>query len=160
MTELLVFTFKEGLLSRVAHDLKIVAERVKIARDGESLTVTAPVRGLKVRCAMKGGREDHRALSTSQRGEIESIISEKILDAARHPEIRFTGKIQGASVSGTLTIRGASQPLTLPLRSRGGEVTGEVSIDQRRFGITPYRAMMGAIKLKPDLKITWRTSEV
>jgi hypothetical protein len=160
MTELLVFTFKDGLLSRVAHDLKIEAERVTVARDGASLTVTAPACGLKVRCAMKKGREDHRALSASQRGEIESLIYEKILDVERHPEIHFTGKIQGASVSGVLTIRGASQALTLPWNSSGGAITGEITIDQRRFGISPYRAMMGAIKLKPTLKIVWRTPVV
>ena len=160
MTELLVFTFKAGLLSRVAHDLKIEAERVTVARDGASLTVTAPACGLKVRCAMKKGREDHRALSASQRGEIESLIYEKILDVERHPEIHFTGKIQGASVSGVLTIRGATQALTLPWTSSGGAFTGEITIDQRRFGISPYRAMMGAIKLKPTLKIVWRTPVV
>ena len=160
MTELLVFTFKDGLLSRVAHDLKIEAEQVTVARDGASLTVTALARSLKVRCAMRRGREDHRALSASQRGEIESLIYETILDAERHPEIRFSGTIQGASVSGVLTIRGTSQALVLPWNPSRGAITGEITIDQRRFGISPYRAMMGAIKLKPTLKIVWRTPVV
>jgi hypothetical protein len=51
---------------------------------------------------------------------------------------------------------GVSQSVVLPWLDGHGEVL----LDQRRFGISPYRAMMGALKLKPQLKIVWwvRTS--
>lgn len=158
MTELTVLTFKEGLLSRVAHDLKLVTEQVEVHRSGEAVTVSIAADSFRVRCAMKRGREDHRALSASQREEIEVIIAETILDAARHPTVRFSGEIRDEVLSGTLTVRGVSQPVSLPWRITGGEAIGEITLDQRRFGITPYRAMMGALKLKPELRVSWRTS--
>ncbi len=156
MSGLVVLTFKEGLLSRVAHDLKLTAERVAVSRSGDALTVTVAADSLRVRCAMRDGAEDHRALSAGNRREIEAIITERILDAARFPAVVYTGRIRDGSVEGTLTVRGVSQPLVLPWRVSGAEVTGEITLDQRRFGIQPYRAMMGAIKLRPELKVSWR----
>ena len=156
MTELLVFTFKEGLLSRVAHDLKIVVEKVEVVRNGGSLTVTIAANSLRVRCAMRGGREDHNALSASNRREIEGIIAEKILESTRHPTVCYTGEIRGNAVIGTLTMRGIKQPVVLPWKASGASIIGEVTLDQRRFGIQPYRAMMGTLKLKPELKVAWR----
>jgi len=152
MTELLVFTFKEGLLSRVAHDLKLAAMQVRILLDADRVEVWVAADSLRVRCAMKNGREDHRALSASNRREIETIICEQILHAHRHPTIHYSGVIRGDSVVGMLTLCGVSQSVVLPWRSGHGEIT----LDQRLFGITPYRAMMGALKLKPELKVAWR----
>ena len=152
MTELLVFTFKEGLLSRVAHDLKLAVEEVRLSLEADRIEVWMAADSLRVRCAMKNGREDHRALSASNRREIETIISEQILHTRRHPTIHYSGVIQEDSVVGTLTLCGVSQSVVLPWRAGHGEIT----LDQRRFGIMPYRAMMGALKLKPELKVAWR----
>jgi polyisoprenoid-binding protein YceI len=156
MTELLVYTFKQGLLSRVAHDLKLVAEQVEVSQEGGRVEVWVAADSLRVRCAMKNGREDHRALSEDNRLEIENLISQKILRVEHHPHIRYSGVVRGEQAVGTLTMCGVSQPLVLPWLDGHGEVL----LDQRRFGISPYRAMMGALKLKPQLKIVWwvRTS--
>ncbi len=48
-----VFTFKQGLLSRVAHDLKIAVDDVEL---DEQLNATIDPRSLRVVCAMKKGR--------------------------------------------------------------------------------------------------------
>ena len=152
MNELLVFTFKDGLLSRVAHDLKLSFGEVEVTQEGEQLEVWVEANSLRVCCAMRNGQEDHRALSAANREEIETIIAEQILQVHRHPGIRYSGTIRGAQAVGILTMCGVSLSLVLPWR----DGCGEIMLDQRRLGIAPYRAMMGTLKLKPELKVTWR----
>ena len=156
MTELTVFTFKEGLLSRVAHDLKIAVDRAEVVREADQLTVRVDATSLRVCCAMKKGAEDHRALSKGNRAEIERIIRADVLHTRQHSTIEYRGTIEGSRVVGTLTLCGVSQPVSLPWRAHDGVITGEITLDQRRFNIQPYRAMMGALKLKPDFKVTWK----
>lgn len=152
VTELLVFTFKEGLLSKVAHDLKLVVEQVRVSQESEQLEVWVAADSLRVRCAMKNGREDYQALSVKNRREIETIICEKILRVRHYPMIHYSGVIRGERAVGTLTMCGVSRSVVLPWRDGVGELT----LDQRHFGITPYRAVMGALRLKPVLKVAWR----
>lgn len=156
MTELVVFTFKDGLLSRVAHDLKLTVQDPEVVRAGARLSVTVAVTSLRVSCAMKRGREDHRALSAKDRAEIERTIAAEVLHSDRHPLIRYEGEIVGQQIVGHLTLRGVTRSLTLPWQQQGSAMVGEVRIDQRDFGITPYRAMMGTLKLKPALTVAWR----
>lgn len=64
-----IFTFKEGLLSAVAHDLKLRVGRFEVQVESEPWSVSArfEVASLEVVCAMKEGREDASILRAAIR---------------------------------------------------------------------------------------------
>jgi len=151
-----LFTFKAGLLARAAHDLKLRAGSVQLERspDGRLEAVSIPVASIQVVCAMRGKQEDHRALSAANRAEIEDNLRTRVLDAARHPVIRFdVAAIDPHHIRGTLTLRGRSRPLDARLVRRNDHQTATLRIDQRDFGITPFRAAMGALRIQPEVEV-------
>lgn len=152
--EVLVFTFKEGLLSAVAHDLKLRVGRFTIEEDGGRLTGTFDVASLQVVCAVKQGADDPAALSSANRAEIEKTIVHEVLDARRHPQVRYeASQVSAQRVEGQLTLRGVTRPLPGVRRDEGGRRVAEFELDQRDFGIKPYSAMLGALKLKPEVQV-------
>jgi polyisoprenoid-binding protein YceI len=96
----------------------------------------------------------------------EALKSASVLDARRHPRIRFvarkiTGSLAGAQVFGDLTVKGVTRPVTLSAqlyRQRGtdaGErdhlailLTG--SLDRTAFGAAGYPELVGS---QIDLRI-------
>lgn len=159
-----VFTYKEGLLSPVAHDLKLRVGRwsMEIDRGQGGLTVAAAfdASSLTVEGVMKDGRVQAGVLSTRDTDKIAHNIRDEVLSARRHPSIGFRGTAtpdgsQGR-VTGDVTICGKTRPVTC----RTKKVTGseavwviEVTIHQPDFGIKPYSAMLGALKIKPDVVV-------
>ena len=156
--QLFVYTYKEGLLSAVAHDLKIRAERftLELTDGGTQVRLKAYPASLRVLCAMKGGQEDPGTLSNRDKSKIEQTLRKEVLKTHRHQEIRFEGKLLGGArprVEGTLTLAGKSRPITAPLRAIGERLEVAVEIHQPDFGIKPYSAMMGTLKVQPRVKV-------
>ena len=69
----------------------------------------------------------------------------------------FRGKAEpvGGSyrISGELTLHGKTRPLTVAGQARDGRQVFEVSLHQPDFGIKPYSAMLGTLKVKADVKV-------
>jgi polyisoprenoid-binding protein YceI len=163
--ECLVYTFKEGLLSPVAHDLQLRVERFTVdveARDG-GFTVDArfDARSLRVVTAMAHGQPREGALGEADRRKIEHTIVDEVLDAARHPEVHFRStKIAragaGYRVDGELTLAARTRAISALTRPSTGAVPGqtaEVVLHQPDFGIRPYSAMLGTLKIRPDVRV-------
>jgi len=152
--ELQILTFKEGLLSRVAHDLMLRVDTLTVTGDPESGAVEASIdpRSLRVICAMKRGREDHKALKDKDKAEIEKNLREDVLEVGRFGEITFSGTTSSDALEGTLTLHGVSRAVRAPLRVEGAWRVAEIELDQRQFDIRPYQAMMGALKVKPAVR--------
>src|SRR5512134_2460152 len=89
-----VFTFKRGLLSKVAHDLRLDLERFEVQTDGERVKGRFFVDSLRVEGAIKNGELDADALSEVDRREIVGNIRDSILHTERHPEAVFEGRAQ------------------------------------------------------------------
>ncbi|WP_341257804.1 MULTISPECIES: YceI family protein [Gordonia] len=86
----------------------------------------------------------------------------KALKADKHDEIVFDAPDivadgEGYRLAGTLTILGASKPHTVTVVPTGDgadrRVTGETTVRQTDFGVKPYSAMMGALKVADDVTI-------
>jgi hypothetical protein len=152
-----IFTFKDGLLARLAHDLRLRVDRWEVEVEGEAVTARCWTSSLWPEGAMSGGRLDAGALSDGDREKIRGNLTEKILSADRYPEITFTGAApEGArTIRGELTLVGRSQPVEIPLRREGGQLTGELTLAPSRWGIEPYKAMGGAIKLQDKVRVTF-----
>jgi hypothetical protein len=158
--ECLVFTFKEGLASALAHDLKLRVTDFAIEVDEERHAVEARFapRSLRVVCAMAGGRESPGALAANDHEKIEENIVRDVLEADRYPEIRFSSaqvarETGGYRVVGSLALHGRAREVSLVVREEAGRLVTEVELHQPDFGIRPYSALFGALKVRPDVKL-------
>src|SRR5687767_7692587 len=88
-----VFTFKQGLLSAVAHDLRLHCERFEVTLDASRIHARFDPTSLRVEGAMRKGRLEEGALSADQKLEIFETVQREILQTARHPEIVFEGEL-------------------------------------------------------------------
>lgn len=158
--EVLIFTYKDGLLSKVAHDLKIEVTRFSVEVDAAgSIRAELDPTSLVVVSAMHDGVETPKALSDADKQKIAVQIREDVLETDRHRAITFssTSVTQrpdgGLSLAGELTLHGATRPLAVETRLEGSRQVAEVALHQPDFGIAPYKAMMGTLKLKPGVRV-------
>lgn len=158
--EVRIFTFKEGLLSAVAHDLEIAVERFSLTWDDARTKVSATfdTKSLRVLHPVVHGRPSPGALSARDLAKIESNIGSDVLHPSRHPEARFesssiTPDGDGFAIRGALTLEGRTNDVTASVRREGARYVTELVLDQPRWGITPYSAMMGTLKIKPEIRV-------
>jgi polyisoprenoid-binding protein YceI len=159
--EALVFTFKDGLLSKVAHDLKVSVTRFSVDFDPSSSKIDAEFdpSSLRVITAVHDGAEDPKALSDSDKEKIAAQIQKDVLETDRHSTVRFTSTQValrpdgGYSIKGDLTLHGTTRPVSTETRLEGGRQVAEVELNQPDYGVVPYKAMMGTLKVKPVVRV-------
>jgi hypothetical protein len=156
----LVFTRKEGLLSLVAHDLKIAVTGFAIEVDPAARTVAGrfDADSLRVVCAMNGDEETAGTLSPSQKAEIEGNIVRDVLHTRQYPEIRYTSRhvhdvVDGFDVDGDLSLHGKNRSLPVTVRRTDSGYVARAVIHQPDFGIRPYSALLGTLKVQADVEI-------
>ena len=158
--EIHVFTFKEGLLSAVAHDLRLTLQRFELVNEAESLELYADAASLQVDGVVRAGSLDYATLDRSARSEIERTIRERVLRVDRHPRATFVAKLSpasdGLSVDGSLSLSGVTKPLSFTVKHDDGGYTGRVELHPSEWGIAPYRALLGAIKLQDRVVVSFR----
>ena len=71
---------------------------------------------------------------------------------------RVTAPISGTTtfgydVTGELSLHGQRRTLTLQARQKGDRLVAEVTLHQPDFGIKPYTAMLGTLRIRPDVKL-------
>jgi len=155
-----VFTFKEGLLSLVAHDLKIRVTRFSIDVDEAARAVAGrfDATSLRVACAMNGDEESPGTLSDAQKSEIEANIVNDVLATAEFPEIRFASTSvkddkNGFRVAGDLLLHGVSKRVALNVERNADGYVAHARVHQPDFGIRPYSALFGTLKVKAEVEI-------
>lgn len=159
-----VFTFKEGLLSAVAHDLEIDVQRLTVEWPDDRSRVRAvfDARSLHVLHAMHDGQPNPSGLSDRDKRKIEGTIADDVLHASREPEIVFEASVTmleadaHARLEGTLRLAGRTRPIVLEAVRRGDAWTCTATLHQPDYGITPYSAMLGTLKIKPDVRVEVR----
>jgi len=161
--EVLLFSFKDGLLAKLAHDLKLRVDEfsIDVADDLSSVKATFQASRVSVLCAMKDGRDDHGTLSDGDKKKILSNVADDVLNSRRHPTITFesTGvREQGSSrvVTGNLTLNGQTRSVSATVREDGASWVTDVNLQQPDFGIKPYKALAGALKVKPEVRVSVR----
>lgn len=155
-----VLTFREGFLSAMAHDLllRVGAFELAIDPDAPSVSARLDARSLRVVSALRDGRPLPGALRSTDVRDLEATIAGTVLRAPRFPEIRFTSTAvsrtgDGYEVRGALVLCGATRELAVPVRRDGDRLRAEVTIDQPAFGIRPYTAMLGTLRVRPDVVV-------
>ena len=165
--ECLVYSYKDGLLSKIAHDLKHRVTQFVLRVDDRLRMIEAELdaRSLRVECVMKDGVETDGGLSASDKQKIESQIIDDVLHGNAHPRIRFasiaiTPCPDGLDIQGMLELNNVSRPVSAIARRVNGHFETEVVVHQPDFGIKPFSAMMGTLKIKPDVVVRLRVPAV
>lgn len=158
--DLVLGTTSEGPMARMGHALRILVEDwsgvLEVGQEPAACRLQVWARLASLRALDGHGG----AVPLTEEGlrKIESNAA-KILDSENHPEVHFvstatTGSWEQGTVTGELTIHGitAAQSFRVCREPDGGHrLTG--TITQSRFGIQPYTAMMGALRLGDDISV-------
>ena len=87
----------------------------------------------------------------------------EVLHSARYPTARFTGRAiaegAGFHVDGQLELAGRTTTLSFDVRRDGDVYRARFEIPPSRWGIQPYKALLGAIKLKDSVRIELALTE-
>jgi polyisoprenoid-binding protein YceI len=161
-----VYTFKEGLLSKLAHDLLIDVTNFKVnanvPEEGFSsgnLDMELQANSLKVICALKDGERQPDTLKEKDIADIERDMAKKVLHPEKYPTVNFCSKgIQekegGYQLKGELTLHGVTKPVEFDVKTTNGEnLTGMIPLLQKNYKIKPFKAMMGTLKIKNEINI-------
>ena len=159
-SECLLFSYKDGLLARLAHDLKLQVERFSIEVDETTREIKATFdpSSISVVCAQVDGRDDPSTLSKGDKKKIYDNVTKDVLHVRKFPGIRFEStnvveRGEGFAVEGTLHLHGKSKSVQAGVRADGSRWVTEVRLHQPDFGIKPYTAALGALKVKPDVVV-------
>ncbi|MEO7555877.1 MAG: YceI family protein [Acidimicrobiales bacterium] len=147
--------------AKLAHDLVLTATKwdgmlnvdadnpaassATLSIDATSIEIVEAVGGLK-------------SLSDKDRKDIDKNINEKVLQTSKHPTITFestgvSGAAPSLQVAGEMTITGTTRPVEVAIAVDDATVTAKSTISQKDFGIKPFSAMFGAIKLRDDVEL-------
>lgn len=145
--------FKAGLFSAFGHDHEISAPIASgsFSQEPPAVSITVNSREMKVM---------DRDISEKDRAEIQqTMLSPKVLDAEKYPEITFKSREidpQGEhkwAIQGDLTVRGETRPVKAIVTESAGHYRGMAEVRQKEFGITPVSAAGGAVKTKDELRV-------
>jgi hypothetical protein len=162
-----VYVYREGALSGLGHDLKLLVTDFTL-EIGEDLAVRASARTDSLRVAGvlhgadRGNPEtvDEREPGARDRKEIERNIVRDVLQADRFPVATFRSTAVEASgeasgeryrISGQLELHGVVRDLSFAVERQGSRAVARFPLQQPDFRIKPYRALLGALKVKPQI---------
>ena len=108
---------------------------------------------------MGSGTGGAKALSDKDRKDIKENIDKKVLKTDKFPDITFqSSRVESkgadkATVHGDLTIMGTARPASMDITVSGSKATGTMTVRQSDWGIKPFSALMGALKLADQLTL-------
>lgn len=163
-----VFVPKTGLLSGLAHDHEIGVKSFtgKIVvpdsgASGGSLELNVDAQSLAV-LDKKPSEEDKKKIYSSMHNEV--------LESAKHPKINFKsvsvsglkqsgGDNYNFTLNGDLTLHGVTKriavPVSLTINAQQLRAVGKYTLRQTDYGIKPYSAAGGTIKVKNDIVVNF-----
>jgi polyisoprenoid-binding protein YceI len=155
-----VKTGRHGAAAKAGHDLVIDVTSweatLDVGEDPEriSLELNADPRSLRVREGIGGVQP----LSDEDRADTEQAIDDEVLKGEAI-EFHSTGVETSdggrrMSASGDLKMAGNSHPVDFELSvSPDGQVSGSATLKQTDWGIKPYSALFGALKVNDQVEV-------
>jgi polyisoprenoid-binding protein YceI len=150
-----VKTGRSGAAAKAGHDLVLEVtswEATLDVGDSPSLQLSADPTSLKV-VEGKGGMQ---ALDDDGKADILKSIDKDVL---KKKAIQFRSKSVdqsdgGLAVNGELELAGKTAPLQFNVRVGGdGTVSGSAKVKQTDWGMKPYSALFGALKVNDEVEI-------
>ncbi len=158
-----VFTFREGLLAAFGHDLRInvTSFTIEIDKNPPGIRAAFDAGSLRADCAMEGGLPRPDLLSDKDRREIDDNIIKGVLEAGKYEEIRFVSsnigkKEPGYQVEGELVLHSATRRISFAASKEEAYYVSDVRLHLPDFGIKPFSAAWGTMRVKPDVLVRVR----
>ena len=154
---LAVNTGRTGAVAKAGHDLLLHVtgwegtlevgdsglSRLEVRADGGSLRVQEGTGGMQ-------------ALDDDDKANIEQTIDDEVLRrdqiTFRSTDVAATG--DGLRVTGDLTLRGRTAPLAVDVAVSDGTLMAAGVIRQTDFGMKPYSALFGALKVADEVRVS------
>jgi polyisoprenoid-binding protein YceI len=149
---LTVQTRRGGAAAKAGHDLLLVVTRwegtLEAGDDGPTAaSLTADSTSLRV----QRGAGGMMALSDDDKANIHQTIDDEVL---KRGDIAFRStSIEGSRVLGELTIGSTTKPIEFDLNVEGGSVSATIAVTQTKWGMKPYSALFGALKVHDDVVV-------
>jgi polyisoprenoid-binding protein YceI len=151
---LAVRTGRTGTVAKAGHDLLIHVTDWRgtlVVGEEPSVTLDADATSLKVR----EGTGGMMALDDGDLANIEQTIDDEVL---KRQDVSFRSTraeetADGLSVTGDLTLRGTTRPIAFDLDLRDGRVRGTAVVKQTDWGMKPYTALFGALKVADEVRV-------
>jgi polyisoprenoid-binding protein YceI len=154
-----VRTSRTGAVAKAGHDLLIHVTvwtaTLEIGEDAAhtSIVLDADPTSLQVREGTGGMQK----LDDDDKAGIAQTIHEEILmgQAVEFRSTSVTPTVDGGGlrVEGELTLVGTTRPLALDVSVDGGRISGGVVVKQSDWGIKPYSALFGALKVADEIEL-------
>jgi hypothetical protein len=131
---------------------------IELAGEEHFINARFDAESLRVDCALVDGSERPDLLSAKNREEIDKSIIREVLETDKYKEIflissSITKENSDYLVRGSLTLHGTAQEISFEVRTEGNYYTADVWLRLTDFGIKPFSAFFGAIKVKPSILI-------
>jgi polyisoprenoid-binding protein YceI len=168
-SEIRLLIYRDGPLARFGHNHVIVGRVQGEIRAGETAAgsgfrLEIPAQSLSVdppaARAEEGEAFAAQVSDAARRGTRENMLGTDVLDVARYPLIRIesvalAGPAWGPAVTARVALRGAVRDLSFPAavvrQGDGLVVIASFPIRQSDFGIEPFSALNGGLRVRDAL---------
>jgi polyisoprenoid-binding protein YceI len=149
---LTVQTRRTGAAAKAGHDLLLLVTRWEgeLEVDGEPVaaSLTADSTSLRV----QKGTGGMKALDDEDKANIHQTIDDEVL---KRGDIAFRStSIDGGRVQGELTLGSRTRPIAFDLDFTDGAVAATVTVTQSDFGMKPYSALFGTLKVHDEVVVS------
>ena len=152
---LTVMTKRTGAASKAGHDLllEVTSWSATLDQDADpALRLTADSGSLRV----LEGSGGIQALGDDDKAGIEQTIEEEVL-MGTPIEFRSTA-VEGRGLEGELELAGQRHPISFELAGdEDGRLTGTATVKQSDWGMKPYSALFGTLKVADEVEVAFET---
>ena len=150
---LTVRTFRSGAAAKAGHDLLIEVASWEATLDpAGGVTLRADAGSLRVVEGTGGIQE----LDADDKAGIEKTIDDEVLMGCaiefRSSEVELAADGSG-TVRGELELAGERRPIGFDLAIRDGRLTGTATVKQSDWGMKPYSALFGTLKVADEVEV-------
>ena len=160
-----VRTGRAGAVAQAGHDLLIQVTgweaTLEVGEDPSQTNIVLDVDATSLR--VRDGVGGMQALGDEDKASIEETIDDEILKRMniefRSTAVQVTADGSRISVQGDLTLVGNARPFELDLVvDADGNLSGSAVIKQTNWGMTPYSALFGALKVADEVEVVVNAS--
>jgi polyisoprenoid-binding protein YceI len=179
-SRLIVLVYRAGPMAALGHNhviaCRCIAGTLYLPRDplDGSFELRIPVERLTVDDPQLRAAEHSAAFPpvvppSARQGTRHNMLGAALLDAARYPQIVLRaeglrpasdGKPDEVIAKALIEVRGRSRSIGVPVRLRiqAGRIvaSGEFSLRQTALGLTPFRVMAGALRVRNTIRVRFR----
>ena len=151
---LTVQTRRHGAAAKAGHDLLLIVTRWEgeLETDDAGLPVSASLTADSTSLRVQKGEGGMMPLGDDDKANIHQTIDDEVL---KRGDIAFRSTtVEGGRVRGDLTIGSTTRPIAFDLDATGSSVAATITVTQSDFGMKPYSALFGALKVHDEVAVS------